>query len=513
MKIDIMNINRFIEVNKLEEVTNPILLERGNYPTEDGLLSYKIFGRPGSYDRKTIFAYIDLKEKFIHPLIYKDLVRLNRNIEELISGISYFEINDSGEIIKTEDETKGKTGISFLYNNWNKINFKSTDSDKREERISLLKNLSKDEIFIDKWIVMPAFYRDINTAESSSGKISHETINIYYSKLIRLSIALRENAYSEIDFISNSTKGNLQKCLLDIFDHTIKLTKKKNGIFRQAVMGKSIDYASRNVISEANYTNTNSYKDMQVDMTHVGLPMATTISTFNPFIIQWIESFFKNITENIFENEEESKNLHPQYMDEFSYDEIKNRCMLFIKTPSERFEKVTLRLKDGKRANIQYKGTNKDSTIVNRYLTWTDVFYMACVDVVKDKHVYITRYPLEDMYGIRVFKVNVLSTIKTTPQYIKNTYYEYYPVIDPNLDKSKVQSFFIDSTQPFNSYLSGYGGDYDGDMVTIRGCFTQESNLEAEKILYSKSNIATFTGNTNKLISMEAVQTLYDLSL
>jgi len=49
-------------------------------------------------------------------------------------------------------------------------------------------------------------------------------------------------------------------------------------------------------------------------------------------------------------------------------------------------------------------------------------------------------------------------------------------------------------------------------MVTVRGVFTQEANLEAERIINSPSNILNLIGQNNRPISMEAVQTIYDLT-
>jgi DNA-directed RNA polymerase beta' subunit len=479
MKLDIMNIDKFIQVNELQEVTNPISFSRGNYPTEDGLFSYSIFGRPGSYDRKTIFAYIDLKDNFLHPLVYKNLIRLNRKIEECITGISYFTLDEEGNLVKTENEEEGKTGLSFLYNNWSKLNFKTTESTSRDERIDFLKALKRNEAFVNKWLVIPAFLRDANLSSSTTGKVGHDAINDKYAKLIRLAKALEENNSSGgVDFISNNTKGNVQKYLVEIFDYLIGLTKKKNGLFRQAVMGKSVDYGARSVISAPNMHTANTYKDMKVDMQHTGLPLAVTISVFNPFIIKWVEDFFKRtigtansiLKRDKTTGKEVAVNLDKNVLDNFSYDKIKEKINLFIKAPSERFETIKVKLEDGTESILKYRGRAKaigddeshDSTIYTRNLTWTDIFYQAAIDVTADKYVYITRYPIEDYFGIYPCKATVLSTFKTAPQYIEGKYYEYYPVIEDNTPKEKVAGLFIDSTQIFNPMLNGLGGDYDG---------------------------------------------------
>ena len=100
MKIDLLDFDAFIKRNKCPEVKNSVLFNFGNKPTEDGLLSIELFGQMGSDDRKNIFGYIDLKKKYLHPLIYKILVSMNRKLVQCINGTKYFAVNGKGEIIE-----------------------------------------------------------------------------------------------------------------------------------------------------------------------------------------------------------------------------------------------------------------------------------------------------------------------------------------------------------------------------------------------------------------------------
>ena len=78
MQIDLFDMAEFIKVNKLQEVTNPVMFNKGHIPTEDGLYSTSIFG-VSMAERKNTYAYIDLHGIFFHPFIYKLLKRINRN--------------------------------------------------------------------------------------------------------------------------------------------------------------------------------------------------------------------------------------------------------------------------------------------------------------------------------------------------------------------------------------------------------------------------------------------------
>ena len=113
MKIDLMDIERLIRTNGLEgkEVTNPILFEAGNIPTPDGMLSLELFGMT-SKERKENYAYVNLHDYFLHPYVYKILLRLDRKIEAVVKGTRNFIINQEGQLV--EDENNGENGCAWL---------------------------------------------------------------------------------------------------------------------------------------------------------------------------------------------------------------------------------------------------------------------------------------------------------------------------------------------------------------------------------------------------------------
>ena len=59
-----------------------------------------------------------------------------------------------------------------------------------------------------------------------------------------------------------------------------------------------------------------------------------------------------------------------------------------------------------------------------------------------------------------------------------------------------------------NTYL-----DYDGDQITMKGVFSQEANKEAEEILNAYTNILNINGNNTRTTSIEAVQTIFSMSM
>ena len=183
MDLALFNTTVMTDGNNLKPITNPVVFDKGYVPTADGVLSTEIFGM-SVRDRKNRFAYIELNGHFIHPYIYKLLKRMNRNFEHIVSANKTFKISEDGELIPDES---GDTGLEWLYKNWAKINFSKNGSMMRNERVDLLKATPKDTIFTKRWLVMPAFYRDVDlqsvVGEQQAPKLPE--INDLYTKLIR----------------------------------------------------------------------------------------------------------------------------------------------------------------------------------------------------------------------------------------------------------------------------------------------------------------------------------------
>lgn len=402
MKINIFNIDTMIKLNKLKEVTNPILLERDNIPTSDGLLSYDIFGRTVD-DRSTTFAYIDLHGHFLNPLVFLNWKRVNRKIDSIISGNLYVAINNKGEL---EPNENGWTGLEELYKHFDQIKFKPSESNTQNERIEFLKSLNKDEAFCSKWLVCPAFYRDIQLNKANSGIVTVHEITDSYSKLLRLSVALSKE-FSGLMSVNNATRYKVQNIIQSMYsDLFMKEIKGKDGLFRKSVLGKSVDYGCRLVISVADF-GVNNPKDMVVDYEHVGMPLAATLTCFFPYVIKWLKDYFANNLFNI-------KDKFPVKRKDGTVDYVKLTNIesfndefftkvvnSFIKSYADRFKKIPLENDKGYDIKLSIIGdmasldnkpdVSTDSMIMRRATTWTDLLYMAAYDVTRDKHVLVTR--------------------------------------------------------------------------------------------------------------------------
>lgn len=521
---DLFDINKCIQVNNLQEVTNPILLEKDNNPTTDGLLSYEIFGR-STRERSTTFAYIDLHGHFLNPLVYKTWKRLNRGIEGIVAGLETYSVNNKGELVKDPD---GWTGLEELYNHFDQIKFKKSNSDTQNTRISFISSLKKDEVFVTKWLVCPPFYRDIQLNNSKNNKISiHERTKLY-GDILRMSKAL-QNDVTGIPIITASTRNRIQQLLLDCYTNQfMKDIKGKTGIFRRSVMGKSVDYSARFVITSPLF-DVDKPSDMTVDFEHAGLPLSGACTCFFPFIIKWLKDYFQN---EIFLRKDKypvmKKDGTIDYVkidiDKFNDEYFTKAVDSYIHSYANRFKTIDLPNNKGYNLKLTIVGryvspekvvkneSSHDSGIMRRAMTWTDLLYMAAVEVCKDKHILITRYPLEDYFGIYPCKITVLSTLRTVPMIISGKLYKEYPVCDPKADPTEVTSMFRDSLCQSNLYLKGLGGDYDGDQETVRGVWDINANKECDKQIYEKRNLLNIAGQLIRTTEKEAIQTFYSLT-
>ena len=517
MKIEIFDVDEFVRLNKLPEVTSSVLFQRGDIPDPAGLVSNELFGITIT-KRKNTFGYIDLHGHFFHPHVYKVIKRFFRDIEKIVSGTEMYSIDNHGYLVK---DSNGETGIEFLYNNWDKIHFAYGDSNIRNERIRMIEKSKRNEIFMSKQIVIPPFYRDITTTKKGG---STQDINNLYTTLIRLCSLL--NAGDMFEFSFHSTNLHIQSLLVEIYDYFKVKLEKKNGLLRKYLMGKNVDYCTRAVITAPTFHADNP-KELKINMKKCGIPLSHCLSLANPFIVAWIRNWF---TVNVFQNSTvgitiDSKGQpvsavtlqNPEYAlsDKF----IKKKMDQFVRDPESRFDKIVLKSEDNKDVYLKLSGKvfNEDSTdeisnLFNRHMTWVDLFYIACVDILKDKHCMVTRYPVSDQYGIFIAEIEVLSTANTMVAHLNDTVYKYYPIVDFRYSHEEIATSFIDSVQFSNCYLAGIKGDYDGDQTTIKILWSQEANEECHRKMHEKSFFLNQSGSMIREIGGEGMHTLYTIT-
>ena len=529
----LLDIEDFIKKNDVKEISNPIFFNQNKLPTSDGLLSNEIFGITKE-ERANRFGYIDLHGTFLHPLVYKVWSALDKNIKSIVHGIDNFVIDSNGQF---KQDPNGKTGIKFLKDNINKIKIRSTDSTKRDRVIEFL-NISKPLMFITKYPVIPAFYRDVNT---EGGKVGVGDINKYYNSIIIASKALAEAQDYGLS-ISNSQAGRMQEILLQVYNYfgagnpdakgSGVGMPSKFGIIRRANLSKTTDYSSRLVITSPEL-KVEKLDDIEADMDYSVVPLASLSINFLPYMIFWLRNFFENefstrTTYTVHMKDGKIKEIPIQdYQIAFSDERIKDEINRFAHGYSNRFIPIKIPTVDkklnvymhfkGKITSSQDAKDNEQGEIINRRLTWCDLLFMAASEVTADKHILITRYPIDSFYNQFPTKVKVQSTIETEPMLVNSgamsKFYKKYPKIREEDIEKDTSNKFIDSLNLCNGYLDSIGGDYDGDQVSIKGIYSAEANAELDQQMNSKIHYIGLDGISVMDVGKEAKQSLYCLTM
>lgn len=478
-KASLIDPDKLVKVNDLQEITNPVFFARNSVPTSDGLLSNEIFGIT-KYDRANTFAYIDLHETFINPLIYKMWCKIDSNIKACVHGTKEFIINAHGQL---EEHEGGANGVSFLKKNINLIKLKKTDSKQRDMRIKFIERyMGKPEMFITKFIVCPAFYRDVN---NDKGKVSVGAINELYRNLLINVKALKESSDYGLS-LSGATRGRIEETLVQIYDwygsgttingeKTTKVIPGKTGVLRMSVMSKTTDYASRLVLS-APELKVERLDDIEADLDYSVLPLASACANFLPFVVFNVRRFFENefSGDAVIPYIKNGKvtYLHPKdYQTEFSDERIRKEIDRFLTGYSNRFIPVVVPTEEGKKIRLRFKGYNISAEeyaktevgklpIMERDLTWCDILFQAAVEATRDKHILITRYPIDSYFNQYPTKIRISSTTKTEPMIVGSKSYRNYPKIRQEDIGCNTSNRFIDTLNISNLYLDGIGGDY-----------------------------------------------------
>ena len=529
--IDQLDQEKFIKENNLKQITNPIMFNAGNGPTPDGLLSNEIFGITQA-ERSGIFAYIDLNEYFIQPYYYKIWLKIDRNLRSCVYETETFKIDKDGYLVKDEN---GETGLEFLRKNLDKIKFKNT---KKDELLgALMDGKSKKLMFTKKFIVIPPYYRDVNT--NSDGKVGVGEINKLYINLLNTVNALSETGAYGLN-VSGGVRGKIQDIMMEIYnwftvgesviggEHTGSGIFKKFGVQHRSVMAKTTDYSARLVLSAPNL-GVETTEDLMVNMDYSAIPLSAALVIAYPFIIYELRQIFNNefggkMSYSYIEKGKLNQITLDNPLIEFSDDRFDKELNEFIHGYSNRIKPVMLPNIENKKIPMvfkgyhiteeQYKNDIRESQMMEeRALTWLDLLYQAAVNATEDKVAIISRYPMDSYFNHLYTYMHISSTIETEPMVINGKFYKWYPKIREKDILTDTSNKFIDTLSMLNPYCGLMGADYDGDQVTVKMAYTVEANEELKKYMETNAQFITLSGTNGRNTEKEGLQALYNLTL
>lgn len=468
--------DKLVKTNDLKQVTNPVFFNKFGQPTSDGFLSNEIFGITKN-DRAETYAYIDLVEDFISPSFYKAWNRVDNKIRACVHQTDTFVIGPDGKLIP---DPKGENGVKFLKANFSKFKWKENESFAHNSDIKYLKSFKPDVIFINRFPVIPAYYRDVQT--TNGNRVDVGILNKLYNALLLATKALRDSTDYGLT-LGGAIRGRVQESMLEIYQWFGDEPQigKKFGIMRRASMAKTTDYSTRLVMT-APKLNVETLDDLNVDADHGAIPLASLAVNFYPFVLFHMRRFFEyeflgRMT--YYDVLQEKEFPLDNYLLHFSDDELKHQIDRFVKGYSNRFIKIQVPVKESKiPVYMVFKGskiTNEDandiikgrksmdaisSTEIRRYMTWCDVIYQAVAKATENRMVLFTRYPIDSYFNQVPLMINISSTLKTESVILNGVIYKNYPLIRNELIGTDTSNMFIDTMNIFNPYLKTLSGDY-----------------------------------------------------
>ena len=533
MLTDIGSPDLFVKANDLPEVTSGTLFSsNSSAPDENGLVSYEIFGNPGSKQRAKQFAYIDLGDIFLHPMAYDAMIMLAKPIKGILEGDGFYYLTKDGKFVRVENQSDAPSevdcgqGCHWLKRNFKKIDFaKDNMSIVRKDRINFLNSLSEEEMFISKWLVMPAYYRDVDINTNKKNDI-----NMMYQNILSQAKTVKSmKVMFDSEEVTDSHR-KIQAKINEMYQYFFTFMGGTKKFIQKCVLGKAPDYSSRMVISTAKI-NSNNPDDMQTDYAHSAVPLSMVLEDFAPFIEYGFKNFIRNqvngsdyIYAKTDKGEIKRIPLASHWERVLLHDNIHDLIKTYSDSKEHRLDYFCLEAEDGSQIPLGYitsKGSvtstdteefSQQSNIV-RPITLCEMFYIIAMDTVADKQIMITRFPIEDHQNIYPSMMTIIPYEKTKKVVIQGKDYPRFPDITIDDIRNKKESFicekFNDTLQLFPTYLKALGADFDGDTVVVQGVFSKNNPIE---YINSPMNIINIAGSTMRAVSDINSQTIFALT-
>lgn len=551
MKINIVNVNKEIEIYGLQEVTSlSYFVSNSSEPHPEGLFSIDIFGNPGTSERKKTWAYVKLNDYFMNPHVFYVFSRLRKAVaNDMKQGLGRYYIDHTGELTKLDtDKTVPETaivkdvgtGFDWLHEHWTKISWRvdKTMSKAAKNNRGFLRMLDVEQVFMDKCLIMPAFYRDVDYKSTKRNKI-----NTFYIKIMRLASLIKNTSgilfYDDdpdVPVVSTS-HVKMQTELSELYKFFMDKLGGANGFINKHVVGKSTDYGARLVISTPDF-NSEHYTDCEVDFFRTSTPLSVAMNIFAPFVIYGLNTWIKNKVSghnylryyDKTKKELTSRDLDPTWLDEFSGDNIRKTMDLYKKSKKFRVEPFTLKGVDGTRIPItvffKVVGENtvlstdindvieideKDLDKHTRYMTNCEMYYIICMNYISDKPIFNTRYPITTHNSTYSSLMNIIPSNNYATVLFNGESYKRYPVLKYKTE-SEIEHIFTDSLRMHSVYPDVMGADFDGDQIYTQGVFSNEGKEECMTHMKEVSNVLGIDGNVMRNLPQVVKHGLYGLT-
>lgn len=484
VNIKLLDVDEFIRSQQVKRVESHAIFEASSNSTifqKDGLFSEDIFGAVGSTARLSTFGYIELNAAVLQPFIYNNLVRLSALYGEIIDGTSYATFDSSLKNFKKckASDAGARTGFTFFMEYFSNIDFTTTDSHVRSDRIAIIEKY-RDILFIKRMLVLPAGLRDV---QNSGGRLSQDDINKLYQTLLAYSSAIPPGVKSPI---FDGIRVNIQKKVVEIYEYIENIVTDKRGFLQEKYGKRRIALGTRNVISSTSYKTVTPDDPQAISSDETRIGLYQTMKGMQPIVIHHfrtaiLDPVFKTDSNTIAVTDPDT--LMIQYREVSNKELNKFSTNLAIETLISRFANADIRelpiaITDvtGKKFYICMVYDTGDEIALFRSitdleaqlkikadrkklhpLTWVEAFYMVTYMATQGRHVFISRYPIIQDESCYPTKIHLTSTMPARIVHLRDLLtdsltrtYPEYPIFGNS---------YHDSISPALSKLAGLGGD------------------------------------------------------
>ncbi len=488
VNIEIMDVPRFIyETGALPVTSSLIFNPSSNMFNEEGLYSEKIFGAIGSPERMLRFGYIDLNTNIFNPKIFKLIVQLKGLYKDIMSGAAHAIFDPVLKDFKRVDSDYSTnyevgTGFSFFLKYFRDINFKRTESSRRDDRIDVIE-MNRDKAFINKFLVEPAGLRDI--ANDSSGRLVQDDINKLYTSLILYSRSIPKGSTS---IIFDPVRFQIQAKAQEIYEYIENFVDGKRGFIQGNFARRKIAMGTRNVITATPYLAA-SPEDPQIHKADdVLIGVYQCIKGLTPHFKFTFRNVFINpifgseTSANVALSDIETGNLvytsiSPEEREKWTSSDGIEDLINSFRNVDLRKKPVLIKDRDGKDyamylvydegdeiglcRSIEDLETGWPRPIDKkkiRPITYIEMFYIIAETISQGKHGIVTRYPVIEQGSSYPAKIHVVST--SPSRYVEMLNLSYPDGISIPLKQYPViGNSYMDAMMVHPSKMSGMGAD------------------------------------------------------
>ncbi|MNM09008.1 hypothetical protein D3C81_190880 [compost metagenome] len=478
---------------------------------DDGLYSLEIFGKLGSKERDRTEAFIDVKLPIFNPTYLKALIQIKALYQGILRGAEYGLWDEEAKDFIKSNILEGETGFSAFTKRFPSINFATTDSYKRGQRVTLV-NENRGKALTDKVLVIPAGLRDIQF-QANGAPTEPEITELYKALMFRVRVILAGKSDAN-NPLYDTVRWGVQNAFNEIDKYLFGLLEGKGGILQKRMSTRGVHGGTRNVITARKVSRPRLNEDNGVSPNSVDMGLYQSLLNFQYVCIH---AMLTKYLERIFTSgSQTAKLVNPKTL-EFEYVEVKSQTVEKWTTATglskmfNGFADVSLRNKevvvewrylalvydDGVDVcvlhDINDLPEGKDRKLV-RPITYMELFYLSCHDVIAEQVTQQTRYPIIGIGSIFPAKVNLLTIAGASRRIVRSPIdWDEREVCMRYPHRVETPDYF-DAMSVDPSREAGLDSDHDGDQLNSNSVCAEDSKEQVNDLFGRREYYISGTG-------------------